>query len=51
MADVKPFDVVLIVLLTDVIVKMNVADLVATFVLADVIAIVMWDGVLTHLLM
>ena len=33
--------------LTDVIVK--VVDVMATF-LADIIAIVMWDGVITHIL-
>ena len=41
----------LIILLTDVIVKVTVADLITTFILADVIAINMWDGVITHLLM
>ena len=51
MADVGPFDVILIILLTDVIVKVTVADLISTSVLADVIAIVMWDDVTTHLLM
>ena len=52
MADVGPFDVILIILLTDVIVKVTVADLIAISVLADVIAnVVMWDDVITHLLM
>ena len=41
----------LIILLTDVIVKVTVADLITTFILADVIAIIMWDDVITHLLM
>ena len=41
----------LIILLTDVIVKVTVADLITTFILTDVIAIIMWDGVITHLLM
>ena len=41
----------LIILLTDVIAKVTVADLITTFILADVIAIIMWDGVITHLLM
>ena len=37
----------LIIALTDVIVKVTVADFIATF-LADVIAINVWDGVTTH---
>ena len=38
----------LIIVLTDVIVKVTVADFIATFFLADVIAINMWDGVISH---
>ena len=47
MADVKPYILFLIIILTDVNVK--VADVMATY-LADVIAIVVWDGVITHIL-
>ena len=47
MADVKPYILFLIIILRDVIVQ--VADVMATY-LADVIAIVVWDGVYTHIL-
>ena len=40
----------LFILLTDVIVKVTVADLITTLILADVIAINMWDDVITHLM-